>query len=65
MSYSKYHSMSPAKTITRENPRVDPEEILDWDYALEVAPPAKRSGTIEVILKKALTPCRPPMNEAE
>ena len=38
--------------VVKSQPSVDEQQLLDWDYALEVVPPPRRSGTIEVTLNK-------------
>ena len=31
---------------------VSDEEVLDWNFTLDVVPPPRRSGTIEVVLRQ-------------
>ena len=57
----RYH-MAMQQAVARAlspSPSCDEEEILNWDYALDVIPPPKRSGTLapsEVVLCKVEIP---------
>jgi hypothetical protein len=42
-------------TETSKPSRVDDDEVLDWDFALENPPLPRRSGCIEVTLRKVQT----------
>ena len=49
----------------RNQPTVTEDEVLNWDYALEVVPPPIRSGTIEVTLTQVeIPPPGMPVSEA-
>ena len=49
---------APAKVELTENRKLHPlddDDVLDWDFALEIPPTAQRSGRIEVTLRKVNT----------
>jgi hypothetical protein len=43
----------PIRAAATSSPvRVDEEDLINWDYALETVPAPRRSGRIEVTLRK-------------